>query len=156
MSPNDQWRSRRSRWWSEMQGENGPEGTADSSQEWTDRLRRHRPPWWPENEPWPPARRRWWHGRRGPFFRRLGCFFLLFNLVGAAFFVGVVVMLLNALGLVSVGQFQFQASWLLPLVGVLLAMLVATALAGIISLRRMSFPLDDLLAASHRVAEGDY
>ena len=40
-------------------------------------LRGHRPPWWPENEEWPP--KRWRHMRGTPFFRRMGCFFLVFN-----------------------------------------------------------------------------
>ncbi len=123
-------------------------------QQWSERAARYKPSWWPENEPWPPARGRWWRGNRRPFFRRLGCVFLLFNLVGAAFFVSIVISLLHAVGLVPIGQ--FQAAWLVPIIGVLLVMLVASAIAGATSLRRMSAPLDDLLAASRRVAGGDY
>ncbi len=136
----------RRRWWREMQ-EEGPD------QQWSEEAKRYKPGWWPENEPWPPARRWPRHGRR-PFMRRLGCVFLLFNLVGVAFFVAVVISLLNALGVVPPGR--FQAAWFIPVVGVLLAMLVASAIAGVTSLRRMSMPLDDLLGASRRVADGDY
>ena len=113
-----------------------------------------RPPWWPENEPWPPVRRHWPRGMRRPFMRRLGCIFVLFNLIGAAFLVSIVVLLLNGLGITSIAI--HQAGWLVPVGGILLAMLItAVGVAGA-NLRRMSVPLDDLLAASHRVAEGDY
>ncbi len=149
-------RSRRSRWRRDMEGEQSNPGVTDDYSDWRERLAQHRPPWWPENEPWPPARRRWWRGTRRPFFRRLGCLFLLFNLVGVAFFVAAILSLLNALGVVSIGSLHFQAAWFVPAVAILLAMLVAAAVAGATSLRRMSIPLDDLLAASHRVAEGDY
>ena len=155
MPPRDDWHTRR-RWWRDTETERPAEGAAQQSEDWSDRVARYRPGWWPENEPWPPARRPWQVRSRRPFFRRLGCLFLAFNLIGAAFFVAVIVMLLSALGIVSVRPLQFQAAWFVPVVGVLLALLVASAVAGATSLRRMSVPLDELLGASRRVAEGDY
>ncbi len=115
----------------------------------------HRPPWWPENEEWPPRRRPWrnWRGRN-PFLRRLGCVFAVFNLFGFILFVVIVGLILNAFGIIHLSLSQFQ--WLLPLGGVFLAFVIAmVALAGM-NLRRMSVPLDGLLSASHRVADGDY
>ncbi len=128
----------------------GTQGASDRSE----RAARFKPPWWPENEPWPPRQRQWGHGTGRPFFRRLGCIFMLFNLIGAAFLVAVVVLLLNGLGLTSIAI--HQAQWLVPIGGILLAFLISGVVLGGANLRRMSVPLDDLLAASHRVAEGDY
>lgn len=121
---------------------------------WFEHAQQFRPSWWPENEPWPPRRRHWARGTFRPFFRRLGCLFLLLNLVGAAFFVAIIILLLNSLGLISVAI--HQAQWLVPAGGVLLALLISAVVVAGTNLRRMSLPLDDLLAASHRLAEGDY
>ena len=119
-------------------------------------LSEHRPPWWPENEEWPPRdRRHWGHfGRRSPFFRRLGCLFVVFNLVTFAIFLSIIGIVLNAFGIVHFSFVQFQ--WLPVLAGTFFAfMVVALVMAGM-NLRRMSMRLDDLLAASNRVADGDY
>ena len=86
--------------------------------------------------------------------RRMGCVFLLLNLGGAAFFVAVILLVLNGLGLTSIAL--RPAQWLLPGGGVLLAVLLTVMFVGLSNLRRMSTPLDDLLAASHQLAEGDY
>ncbi len=144
----------RRRWWRDMNAEPQAATTADDAQEWRERAARFRPPWWPENEPWPPARRHWRYGQRRPFFRRLGCLFLLFNLVGAAFFVAIIVLLLNGLGITSIAI--REAQWLVPVGGLLLAVLIGSVIVAGANVRRMSVPLDDLLAASHRVADGDY
>ncbi len=124
---------------------------SDRYRQWSERMAQHKPRWWPENEPWPPARRDWRGRPRRPFFRRLGCLFLLFNPI---VFIIVVILVLNALGITSISFHQPQ--WALPAMAVLLALLVASAIAGATSLRRMSGPLDDLLTASRRVADGDY
>lgn len=118
-------------------------------------LREHRPPWWPENEEWPPKRRNWGHWRgRNPFLRRLGCVFAIFNLFGFILFAVIIGLILNAFGVIHFSFDQFQ--WLLPLGGIFLAFVIAmVALAGL-NLRRMSIPLDDLLDASNKIAEGDY
>ncbi len=115
-----------------------------------------RPPWWPENEEWPPRGRRHWRriGRHNPFFRRLGCLFAVSYLLGLAFLFLVVSLVLGALGIAhfSIGQFQP----LMPFVAVLLILLIVMVFLAGRNLRRMSMPLDDLLAASGRVADGDY
>jgi signal transduction histidine kinase len=115
--------------------------------------RRPRPLWWPENEPWPP-RRRHWRPRRNPFFRRLGCLFGIVNLAGAAVFIAVVILVLDALGIAHISFDQFQP--LLPFGGVFLALFIIVFVLAGRNLRHVSMPLDDLLAASNRLAEGDY
>lgn len=114
----------------------------------------HRPSWWPENEPWPPVKGRI---RHNPFFRRLGCAFVFFNLVAMAIFVVIVLSIARALGLIQfatpVLQWTAPARFLalLPIVAV-----VAIIAAIVFGMRRLSTPLDELLAAADRVAEGDY
>jgi signal transduction histidine kinase len=115
---------------------------------------RQRPPWWPENEEWPP--KRWRYMRGNPFFRRMGCFF-----VGFAFlaFVG----LLGILRLVLAPFLDFQGAppldrpdYIFPFAFLGFILLVFTIGWGARSLRRMFTPLDELLNASDRVANGDY
>ena len=124
--------------------------------EWPRHFRkRQRPPWWPENEPWPPKRRRW---RRMdghfPFFRRLGCLFAAFNLLGVAVFISVVIFVINGLGIIHLQGGFFQG--LLPFAAIFLGLTIVMVVLAGANLRRLSIPLDDLLAASNRVAEGDY
>lgn len=117
----------------------------------------HRPPWWPANEEWPPRDPRSWRrmGRHNPFFRRLGCLFLAFNLVTLASFLAAIGFVLNLFGLINLSSPQFQ--WALPVTGIFFAfVIIMTVLAAIVYLRRMSLPLDDLLNASNQVAGGDY
>jgi signal transduction histidine kinase len=120
-------------------------------------FRRDRPPWWPENEEWPPTREAWRRvGRRNPFFRRMGCFFFGFAFLA---FVG----LLGILRLLLAPFIDFQGSppfdrpdFIFPL-GFLGFILLVFAIGwGARSLRRMSVPLDNLLEASDKVAEGDF
>jgi two-component system sensor histidine kinase BaeS len=110
----------------------------------------HRPPWWPENQPWPPPRGRF---RHSPFFRRLGCFFGIFNLLGFTLFVLLVALILRTFGSVD---FNVLLRWALPLSLAALVLIVAIVALAILALRRISVPLDDLLEAAGRVAEGDY
>ncbi len=91
---------------------------------------------------------------RGPFFRRLGCLFLIVNLFGAAILLALVLLVLNALGLTTISPGHVR--WVLPLGGILLAVIISVNVLAATNIRRMSVPLDDLLAASHSVAEGDY
>jgi signal transduction histidine kinase len=118
---------------------------------------RQRPPWWPENEEWPPTREAWRRvGRRNPFFRRMGCFFFGFALLA---FVG----LLGILRWVFAPFIDFHGTppfdrpdFIFPL-GFLGFILLIFAIGwGARSLRRMSVPLDNLLEASDKVAEGDF
>src|SRR5215211_5647608 len=55
-------------------------------------MRGQRPPWWPENEEWPP--RRWGTMRGQPFFRRMGCIFLIFTFLAITGFLAVLRFLL--------------------------------------------------------------
>ena len=141
------------RWWREIQDRDHAPNEAEA-QEWAEHIRRFRPAWWPENEPWPPARRHWPRGARRSFFRRIGCAFLLFSLFVAALVASIVLLILNLLGLTSVAL--QQATWIVPLGGIALAALLSAMVFAAIGVRRMSMPLDEVLNASHRVAEGDY
>lgn len=114
---------------------------------------RHRPPWWPENEEWPPKR---WQMRRGPFFRRMGCFFILFS-----FFACIGVMALLRFLLDPFVEFHGvppldRPDFILPFGFAGFLILIATVFFSVRNLRRMSMPLDELLEASSRVADGDF
>jgi len=115
---------------------------------------RQRPPWWPENEEWPPKR---WHSmRRTPFFRRMGCFFLLFNFFA---FVGFLALLRFILApFVEIhGMPLLEQPWIIFPFGIAgLFILIITVFLAVRSLRRMSRPLDELVDASNKVAEGDF
>src|SRR5215208_3640889 len=119
-------------------------------------LRDHRPPWWPENEDWPPRDRNAWRymGRRNPFFRRLGCAFLVFNLVGFVLLFSISAFILDALGVLHISGNQY--SLLLPAGAILFAFIILVFVLATRNLRRMSRPLDELVDASNKVAEGDY
>ena len=110
-----------------------------------------RPPWWPENEPWPPVKGRM---RRNPFFRRLGCAFAFFNVFGMVIFFLVAAWVANFFGLTHLPVNLL--TWVLPLGVGLLVFVVAAVLLGIFGLRRVFVPLDDLLEAAERIAQGDY
>ena len=116
-----------------------------------------RPPWWPENEEWPATREAWRRvRRRNPFFRRMGCFFFGFAFLA---FIG----LLGVLRFILAPFIDFHGTppfdrpdFIIPfgLAGFLI--LLAALFWGGRTLRRLSMPLDDLLDASNKVAEGDY
>ncbi|HSJ88995.1 MAG TPA: HAMP domain-containing sensor histidine kinase [Anaerolineales bacterium] len=116
----------------------------------------HRPPWWPENEEWPPRDRRAWRymGRRNPFFRRMGCVFLLFNLIGFVLLFSIAAFILNVLGVVHISGNQY--SLLLPAAAIFFALVVLAFVFATRNLRRVSRPLDELVDASNKVADGDY
>jgi signal transduction histidine kinase len=115
---------------------------------------RQRPPWWPENEEWPPKR---WHSmRRAPFFRRMGCFFFLFTFFA---FVGFLALLRFVLApFVEIhGVPPLEQPWIIFPFGIAgLFILIITVFLAVRSLRRMSRPLDELVEASNKVAEGDF
>ncbi|MCJ7435680.1 MAG: HAMP domain-containing histidine kinase [Anaerolineales bacterium] len=115
----------------------------------------HRPPWWPENEQWPPHSPRYWRRPRSPFFRRMGCLFGLFNLLGFTAFILGIGYLLNTFGLVNIPLNSLH--WLFIPLGVgFVVFVIAMMIAAGIGLRRISKPLDELLEASNKVAGGDY
>ena len=111
----------------------------------------HRPPWWPENEDWPPVKGRM---RHNPFFRRLGCAFAFISFLGFALFFSAVAFIANLFGLTHLPPNIL--SWMFPLGVGLLVFVVAAVILGVFSLRRVFVPLDELLEAAGRVAEGDY
>ncbi len=92
--------------------------------------------------------------RRNPFFRRLGCAFAFFNLFGFALFFFFITWAANQLGLTNLPANLLHL--LLPLGILLLVSITAMAILGVFGLRRVFTPLDDLLEAAGRVAEGDY
>jgi signal transduction histidine kinase len=113
---------------------------------------RRRPPWWPENEEWPP--KRWGAMRRTPFFRRMGCVFFAFNFFGLIFFgivIGTIISKLNRGE--SAGNLL---GWLVPVAVIFVVFIVGISVFATRNIRRMSNPLDELVEASNKVAEGDY
>ncbi|MGE5373512.1 MAG: sensor histidine kinase [Bacteroidota bacterium] len=115
-------------------------------------FREHRPPWWPENEEWPP--RRWRRRPHNPFFLRLGCLFLLvslFLIVVFGLFAGLVFS-----ALARGGDPTRPLTWLIPVGVVFLFLVLGLIVLAARNIRRMSRPLDELVEASNKVAEGDY
>ncbi len=111
---------------------------------------RRPPPWWPTNEPWPPASRRrvWGRGRSG-FIRRVGCVFAVLLVLSA---IGAATLLSWLLGRAAVAG--------LP-AGLSLAAILAAAAVLVLgiffgAMRRIGFPLGDIVGAADRVAGGDY
>src|SRR3990170_2368364 len=119
---------------------------------WRERFPHPPPRWWPEGEEWPPRCR--WHMRRKPFFRRLGCFFLGFAFLGMIGFIAIAGLIAEALGFMHTPFGDLGPIYPVG-IGIFLLMFVVIAW-GARSLRRMSMPLDDLLEAARRVADGDY
>jgi two-component system sensor histidine kinase BaeS len=112
--------------------------------------KRERPSWWPANEPWPPQR----PFRRHPFFRRIGCVFAFFNVVGWALSIFIVISLARALGWVTFGG-ETPPVQIPAIAGMMIAAVMTIVFVGW-GLRRVFTPLDDLVEAADRVADGDY
>lgn len=115
---------------------------------------RQRPPWWPENEEWPP--KRWGYMRGQPFFRRMGCIFLIFTFLAITGFLAVLRFLLAPFIEIHGSPPLSSADFIFPFGLAGFVILLATLFWGGRTLRRMSRPLDELLEASNKVAEGDY
>jgi len=113
---------------------------------------RRRPPWWPENEEWPP--RRWRSRQRNVFFRRMGCMFVAINLFAILLFGSFLGLILTALE--RGGYPGNPLSWLLPILVVFVLFAIGLGIIAVRNIRRVSSPLDQLLEAAHKVAEGDY
>ena len=113
-------------------------------------FRMQRPPLWPEDQPWPPARARF---RHNPFFRRIGCFFGVLNILGIALFILLVALILQNFGPVDLTALL---KWVIPIGFGALVLVVAIIALSVRGIRRISTPLDDLHEAASRVAEGDY
>lgn len=115
---------------------------------------RQRPPWWPENEEWPPTREAWRRmGRRSPFFRRMGCVFFVFALLA---FTGLLAILRLIFTAFHRSPPFDRPDTIFPFAILGFVLLLTTIFWGIRSLRRMSVPLDNLLEASSKVADGDF
>lgn len=115
---------------------------------------RQRPSWWPENFSWPPNMRT----PRPRFFRRMGCFFVVFNLVGFLVLVGVialVALVARGLGLVSF-PFDPRLNWIPFGIFLFIPFVVIVVVLAIMALRRLVTPVNDLLKAADRVGQGDY
>ncbi len=94
--------------------------------------------------------------RGTPFFRRMGCFFLLFNFFA---FVGFLALLRFILApfVEFHGMPPLEQPWIIFPFGIAgVFILLVTVFLAVRSLRRMSRPLDDLVEASNKVAEGDF
>jgi len=131
-----------------------PEHSSRHSQWREHYMRGQRPPWWPENEEWPP--KRWGYMRRNPFFRRMGCFFFGFAFLAFIGFLGILRFAFSSFIDVQGAPTFHRPDYIFPL-GVIGFLLFIFALAwGTRSLRRVSRPLDELVDASNKVAEGDY
>ena len=115
---------------------------------------RQRPPWWPENEDWPPTREAWRRvGRRNPFFRRMGCVFFVFAFLAFTGLLAILRLLFTAFH----GPPPFdRPDTIFPFAILGFVLLLMTITWGIRSLRRLSGPLDNLLEASSKVAQGDF
>lgn len=109
--------------------------------------RRHRPPWWPENEPWPPMNRRaGWKRGRARFVRRMAVAF------AAALF-------LSALGIGTLVSMLFGGRGLAGTSGPMaLTVVFGLFLAGLlaVTMRRVGAPLGDVVEAANQLASGDY
>lgn len=114
---------------------------------------RHRPAWWPENEPWPPTHRPWRAGR-GRFFRRVGCLIGvmgLLSLIGCGTLFSLLFNLPNWLHLSETG---FIISRVVG--GVVIVFVIGSAIFAGQALRRATRPIEDVMDAASKVAEGDY
>jgi signal transduction histidine kinase len=133
---------------------NPTEQPSETPPEWASshhsrRYFKQRPSWWPENEPWPPQRGRSRHHR---FPRRFGCFFAfaMLSLCGFLFIAPILFGFL--LGQVDLSHLSARVPYIVGLAVFILAVVFAVGYG----LRRIFTPLDNLLNAADRVAEGDY
>ena len=114
---------------------------------------RQRPPWWPENEEWPP--KRWEHMRGRPFFRRMGCLFIVFNLFLFLIFAIIAGLVYTVLSRGLTPNTPFF-DLILITSAIFISLIVGMVILAARTFRRMFNPLDELVDASGKVAEGDY
>jgi signal transduction histidine kinase len=102
------------------------------------------PPWWPAGEPWPPPdRRRWRRGRR--FGRRL---FVALTILTFLAISGIVNTLARLSGSTGAGGITR------PLIVLAIGALVTVVVLRL--LRRIAFPLGDIVDAARQVADGRF
>jgi signal transduction histidine kinase len=94
--------------------------------------------------------------RGNPFFRRMGCFFMIFNVFAIIGFLALIRFIFAPFIEIHGAPVSEPLNSFLPFgVGGFL-ILLAAIFWGVRNLRRMSMPLDELLDASNRVADGDF
>jgi two-component system OmpR family sensor kinase/two-component system sensor histidine kinase BaeS len=84
----------------------------------------------------------------------MACLFSAFTFLGLAIFTAIIIFIINSLGIIQVPADVVRG--FIPVGGVFLAFMIVMIVLTGTNIRRMSVPLDDLLTASNRVAEGDY
>src|SRR5690242_12046899 len=118
---------------------------------------RQRPPWWPENEEWPPTHGAWHRiRRRNPFFRRMGCFFFGFAFLAFVGMLGILRFMLAPFLNFEGAPPLDQPGYIVPIAFFGFVLFVLTGIFATRGIKRLSRPLDELVDASNRVAEGDY
>jgi two-component system sensor histidine kinase BaeS len=111
---------------------------------------RRRPPWWPADQPWPPPRGPGQRPFRPTFLWRAGC------LLTAVIVLATTAVTLTAWLVASVlGMVSAAAPVQLRSLAVLLLVALAVA-AGVRGVRRLLWPLRDLVGAAGRIEAGDY
>ncbi|MGH7685430.1 MAG: sensor histidine kinase, partial [Candidatus Dormibacteria bacterium] len=109
-----------------------------------------RPPWWPQDQQWPPRGSEEW-GRRGRRAARwIGCAVGVVLLLVAGAVVGLIYLVLSAIGVVGSAPLGRVPAGLALIVAVLAVILAASAL------RRVARPATELVAAARRIEAGDY
>lgn len=94
--------------------------------------------------------------RGQPFFRRMGCVFLLFVFFAFTGFLALLRFVLAPFIEFHGAPPLDRPDYIFPFGIAGFFILLAAVFWGVRNLRRMSMPLDELLNASNRVAEGDY
>ena len=113
------------------------------------------PPWWPENEPWPPMRRARLYNRRslrrsvfGRFIAAMAMMMIFWTIASAV---------LSWIGATAIGAAHVAGARGSPMVSAVIAGGVLIALVlGAVALGSIAEPIDRLVDASERVANGDY
>ena len=135
-------------------------GCPDPSFGWRRPYHGGRPPWWPEGEPWPPSGRpatEAWRRMRARFLRRAVLFIAAVVVFATAlsFFVQWTMHAALHLGPAMPGG---PPGWMFvrPLFVALVIFVLAVAFGGSRAVRRMAGPVEDVLAAFGRAADGDF
>ena len=105
-----------------------------------------RPRWWPESEAWPPARPEAWRALRRRFMRRAAGFAIGVVVLFAALIVGLAWLIGALIG-------EAVLSFVLPVIGLILAVLVAIRLVR--GIGRAAAPMGEIIEASARIESGE-